>query len=127
MRNSTTTGWRVLAAHLTDLGLQSYICGFLLAFFCPNIPGMKILTFLAGLTVSLIISGVIVAIWGITPSEWLWGCKFNASASHESKFIPYIQCRLHLNDLEFTDYKDSFIKTIIGFILLAAIIVIYVL
>ena len=116
-----TKGWRVFAAHLSDWGFFSYICGGILAIFTPPTSVVIIFTFLLGLIVSIITSSLLVAIWGITPSEWLWGCKIEDNTG-ENKFFSYVKCRLRLNDLEFVDYKSSFAKTLCGVLVLSLII-----
>lgn len=126
MENSTTKGWRVLCAHLTDLGIYGYIAGVAIGFFFDFPLYINIcLTLIAGLLMSFLCSSAFFAIMGTTPTEWLWGGKLQMENPSKSKFVSYLQHRLCLNNCEYVDSSNSIVKSVIGLLLLLAVVGVY--
>ena len=125
MECSSTRGWRVFAAHLTDFGILSYIAGFTAGVSgCAGTIG-KVLTFVSGWLASVLISSVWVAWTGITLSEWLWGCKFRTDESTKSRFCSYLLDRICMKNSAFENYKNSTTKTVVGCVVLLVVIGVY--
>lgn len=126
MDNSTTKGWRILCAHLTDLGIFGYLAGIAIGFFFDFALYINIcLTFTAGLLISFLCSAVLFSILGTTPSEWLWGCKLQRADLSQSKFVSYLLHRLCLNNCEYVDSNHSIVKNFIGLLVLLVVASLY--
>ena len=125
MECSSTKGWRVFAAHLTDFGILSYIVGFSVGVLEYADTVGKVLTFVIGWGVSVLFSSVLTVWTGITPSEWLWGCKFRMDESDKSRFGSYLLSRICMKYSAFEDYKTSTAKTVAAWVILLAVIGIY--
>ena len=126
MAFSTTTGWRVFLAHLTDLIFWGYPVGVVVGFFwTASISSLFALTFVIALPLSFLVSARLFAIFGVTPTEWLWGCRLELEDPSRNRFIAYLTRRLCLNDLSFTDHNNSLPKNIAAGALLLLLAGIY--
>ena len=125
MERSSAKGWRVFAAHLTDLGIFSYAAGFAAGLLGFTDTVGKVLTFVIGWGVSVLFSSILVAWLGITLSEWLWGCKFRMDEPAKSGFGSYLLSRICMKTSSFEEHENSTAKTVAACVLLAAVIGIY--
>ena len=125
MECSSTKGLRVFAAHLTDFGILSYIAGFAVGMLGYTDTVGKVLTFVIGWLAAVFVSSFLAACVGITPSEWLWGCKFQTEESAKPRFGSYLSSRICMKSSAFEDYKNSTAKIVAGGIVLLAVIGIY--
>ena len=125
MECSSTKGWRVFAAHLTDFGISSYIVGLAVGVLGYADTVGRVLTFVIGWGVSVLFSSVLAAWIGITPSEWLWGCRFRKDESVKSGFGSYLLSRIRMKNSAFEDYKNTTPKTVAACVILLAVIGMY--
>jgi len=125
MECSSTKGWRVFAAHLTDFGISSYIVGLAVGVLGHADTVGKVLTFVIGWAVSVLFASVLAAWTGITPSEWLWGCKFRVDESVKSRFGSYLLSRICMKYSAFEDHGNSIAKTAAACVILLAVTGVY--
>ena len=123
MKHSVAIGWRAFGAHIVDLGIWFYIVGVIIGFiFSFDFYTNLVLTFLIAIVLSFVSSAVFFALFSITPSEWLWGCKLQIEESSRNRFLSYLMHRLCMKESEYIDYKQTAVKTSIGFILLLLVV-----